>query len=207
MGAFTLLAIAISAAGVMTITVLNQTIHEIADNRYEKIVLGMRLEQTLTQINRTEKSLILARTQKAKAELTAKASEEIDSVRNLKSLFEQTLTAEEAELFSSMNKNFDRWEKGHMTVRNAVEKGKAKKAIRVSDGKNQRIIDDMQAVMAEVIAKNREEMIVRRGDAADLGDLAFWGISVFAASGTVLVLIFVVVGVRKKVLTPMPHKK
>ena len=198
-----LLAGAIAGAGAFSIRTMQSAMTEIVQVRYEKIVLGMQFERALTQVNRTEKSLILS-ISPLHLEKTLEASKlELENALRLKEAFAQTLTPEEAEIFAPINDSFDSWIGGHEKVVDAVMDDKIKKATRVSDGKNQKLIDDMEAITAELLVQNRTAMDSLRAEATRLGTLAFQGIIAFAVIGTAFVLGLIFWILRRRVLGPI----
>ncbi|MDF1749118.1 MAG: methyl-accepting chemotaxis protein [Alphaproteobacteria bacterium] len=203
MGTMLILAIAITAVGAFSIFKLSTAMNEIVQVRYEKIVLGMQFERALTQVNRTEKSLILAISAMHRDKAVTEGNAELAEAIRLKEAFSATLTAEEAETFTEVNDKFDSWVSGHQRVVDAVLEDKTKSATRISDGKVQKDIEAIGAVMSELLAANRAAMDDLRREATKLGHLAFIAIIVFAAVGTISVLALTIWTVNRQVLGPI----
>lgn len=203
MAAILLLAAVIGGTSVYSNRQLSAALTEIVDERYEKIVVGMEFEHALTRVNRTEKSLILAISPVHREKNLKDSEQELASARDLKDRFAAMLSPEEAEIFQEVNDDFDSWVSGHEKVVESVMEDKVKRATRVSDGKNQKLIERMAEIQAELLAANRVAMDELRAEAAELGRLAIRGTIAVAVVGTLGVFCFILWILRQRVLRPI----
>ncbi len=201
--ALLLLAGAIAASGAYSTHILSAAMNEIVQVRYQKIVRGMQFERALTRINRTEKSLILAISPLHKEKALAAAEQELAEVRELKDAFLVVLNAEEAEAFAPIADTFESWTGGHQRVVDSVQEDQLKRATRISDGKNQKDIETIEAAMSEFLTANRAAMDALRAEADELSDLAFMAIVVFALIGIISGFGLIYWIVKTRVLSPI----
>ncbi|WP_421877039.1 methyl-accepting chemotaxis protein [Pacificispira sp.] len=203
MAAILLLAAIIGGTSVYSNQKLSAAMNEIVEKRYEKIVTGMEFEHALTRVNRTEKSMILAISPVHREKNMEAGEQELALARELKDRFAAMLSPEEAELFQEVNDAFDSWVSGHEKVVESVKEEETKRATRVSDGKNQKLIERMTEIQAELLAANRAAMDELRAEAAELGRLAVRGTIIVAVVGTLGVFCFILWIVRQRVLRPI----